>query len=92
MGYLDVNEDKGDGDVLNNSLKPEVDRWSFIDDEEDERQGSLLLIKRGGCLPFKYSNFQQIYKKNSTNFIKNSGLIRSAQTQPYPRAKSQNDI
>ena len=26
-------------------------------------QGSLLLIKRGGCLPFKYSNFQQIYKK-----------------------------
>ena len=61
---MDVNEDKGDGDVLNNSLKPEVDRWSFIDDEEDERQGSLLLIKRGGCLPFKYSNFQQIYKIN----------------------------
>ena len=26
-------------------------------------QGSLLLILRGGCLPFKNSNFQQIYKK-----------------------------
>ena len=37
---------------------------------DEEWQGSLLLIKRGGCLPFKYSNFQQIYKKNSANFIK----------------------
>ena len=26
-------------------------------------QGSLLLILRGGCIPFKNSNFQQIYKK-----------------------------
>ena len=33
-------------------------------------QGSLLLILRGGCLLLKYSNFQQIYKKNSANFIK----------------------
>ena len=37
MGFIDVNEDKDDGDVLNNGLKPEVDRWSFIEDEEDER-------------------------------------------------------
>lgn len=43
MGYMDVNEDKGDGDVLNNSLKPEVDRWSFIDDEEDERAAVALV-------------------------------------------------
>ena len=55
-------------------------------------QGSLLLIQRRGCLPFKYSNFQQIYKKLNQFYKKNSGLIRSAQTQPYPRAKSQNDI
>ena len=83
MGYLDVNEDKGDGDVLNNSLKPEVDRWSFIDDEEDERQGSLLLIKRGGCLPFKYSNFQQIYKKLNQFYKKlRSDKVGSNPTPP----------
>ena len=40
---MDVNEDKGDGDVLNNSLKPEVDRWSFIEDEEDERAAVTLV-------------------------------------------------
>ena len=38
-----MNEDKGDGDVLNNSLKPEVDRWSYIDEEEDERAAVALV-------------------------------------------------
>ena len=38
-----MNEDKDDGDVLNNSLKPEVDRWSFIEDEEDERAAVTLV-------------------------------------------------
>ena len=33
-------------------------------------QGSQLLHKLEGSLLFKYSNFQQIYKKNSANFIK----------------------
>ena len=42
--------------------------------------GPLLLIIPVGSLLFKYSNFQQIYKKNSSNFIKKkklrTGLIR----------------
>ena len=43
MGYIDVNEDKDDGDVLNNSLKPEVDRLFFIYDEEDEGAAVALV-------------------------------------------------
>ena len=44
MGYMDVNEDKGDGDVLNNSLKPEVGWWSSIEDEEDEGAAVALVV------------------------------------------------
>ena len=44
------------------------DIWKQQTSEEVKRdwdQGSLLLLKLVGCLLFKYSNFQQIYKKKT---------------------------
>ena len=48
------------------AFPPELSLW----------QGSLLLILPVGSLLLKYSNFQKIYKKNSANFIKYSGLTK----------------
>ena len=42
----------------------------------DGDQGSLFLVYRGETSLLKTPSFQQTYKKNSANFIKNSILTR----------------